>query len=193
MPKVNDSYRIHRRHQILQAALRCFAHNGFHQTSMQDLCREARLSPGAVYLYFESKESIVGALAEAGRSQTAALLDVCQGMSLSDVIAQILQQLNQTDLLPVFQLDVRLWAESIHTPELAEILRQSQSMLLDVLTRIVMSAAAPTHTRKQAKTMAQFLITVMSGFELQKVMNPEMDLGPMSALLRAALQTVASD
>lgn len=61
MPKVSDAHVEARRRQILDAANACFARDGFHQTSMQDICREAGLSAGAVYRYFKGKEHIIAA------------------------------------------------------------------------------------------------------------------------------------
>jgi AcrR family transcriptional regulator len=59
MPKVTEEHVEARRRQILAAALRCFARQGFHRTTMQDIFREADLSPGAVYSYFKGKDEIV--------------------------------------------------------------------------------------------------------------------------------------
>jgi AcrR family transcriptional regulator len=59
MPKVTNEHVEARRRQILSAALRCFARQGFHRTTMQDIFREADLSPGAVYSYFKGKDEIV--------------------------------------------------------------------------------------------------------------------------------------
>ena len=54
-----------RREQILDAAIRCFAKRGFHQSSMAEVCAEAKLSPGSVYRYFRSKDDIIAGLADA--------------------------------------------------------------------------------------------------------------------------------
>jgi AcrR family transcriptional regulator len=62
MPKVTEEHVAARRRQILSAALRCFARDGFHRTTMQDIFREAGLSPGAVYSYFAGKQEIVRAV-----------------------------------------------------------------------------------------------------------------------------------
>src|SRR5215212_6087280 len=62
MPKVTEEHVEARRRQILSAALRCFARQGFHRTTMQDIFREADLSPGAVYSYFKSKDELVAAI-----------------------------------------------------------------------------------------------------------------------------------
>jgi AcrR family transcriptional regulator len=62
MPKVTKEHVEARRRQIMSAALRCFARDGFHRTTMQDIFREAELSPGAVYSYFESKNELIRAI-----------------------------------------------------------------------------------------------------------------------------------
>jgi TetR/AcrR family transcriptional regulator, transcriptional repressor of aconitase len=62
MPKVTQEHVQARRRQILSAALRCFARQGFHRTTMQDIFREADLSPGAVYSYFKSKDELIAAI-----------------------------------------------------------------------------------------------------------------------------------
>jgi AcrR family transcriptional regulator len=62
MPKVTVEHVEARRRQILSAALRCFARDGFHRTTMQDIFREADLSPGAVYSYFTGKDELVIAI-----------------------------------------------------------------------------------------------------------------------------------
>jgi AcrR family transcriptional regulator len=63
MPKVTDEHVEARRRQILAAALRCFAREGFHRTTMQDIFRESELSPGAVYSYFKAKDELIAAIA----------------------------------------------------------------------------------------------------------------------------------
>jgi AcrR family transcriptional regulator len=62
MPKVTVEHVEARRRQILSAALRCFAREGFHRATMQDIFRESDLSPGAVYSYFEGKDELITAI-----------------------------------------------------------------------------------------------------------------------------------
>ena len=76
MPKVTEEHMEARRRQILSAALRCFARHGFHRTTMQDIFREADLSPGAVYSYFKGKDELIAAIVAAAMAfvvETAAL------------------------------------------------------------------------------------------------------------------------
>ena len=48
-----------RREQILEAALACFAREGFHRTTMDDLARASGLSKGSLYWHFSSKEDVL--------------------------------------------------------------------------------------------------------------------------------------
>src|SRR5215467_12166543 len=57
-----------RRAQILAAASRVFAEQGFHRTTVHRIAREAGVADGTIYLYFASKQEILLALlAELGR------------------------------------------------------------------------------------------------------------------------------
>ncbi|MFT3973594.1 MAG: TetR/AcrR family transcriptional regulator [Amaricoccus sp.] len=66
-----------KRRQILDGARRVFLSAGFAAASMGEIAREARVSKGTLYVYFDSKEALFAALIEQTRSQTAErLLDV---------------------------------------------------------------------------------------------------------------------
>jgi AcrR family transcriptional regulator len=68
-----------RRAQVLEAARVCFSRSGFHGASMQEICAEAKMSPGALYRYFPSKDAIIGAIAADERSRVQYLFDILAG------------------------------------------------------------------------------------------------------------------
>lgn len=68
-----------RRAQVLEAARVCFGRSGFRGASMQEICAEARMSPGALYRYFPSKEAIIEAIAEEERCDAAAIVETMRG------------------------------------------------------------------------------------------------------------------
>ena len=51
-----------RRQQIIVAAKRVFSEKGFNKTTMEDIAKEAELSPGTRYLYFKNKEELYASL-----------------------------------------------------------------------------------------------------------------------------------
>ena len=64
MPKLAPKTQQARREHILDAAERCFVSKGFHPATMDGICREAGVSPGALYKYFASKEELIAGLCE---------------------------------------------------------------------------------------------------------------------------------
>lgn len=48
-----------RKKQILDAAMNVFSRDGFHDARMDDIAKEADLSKGALYWYFNSKDEII--------------------------------------------------------------------------------------------------------------------------------------
>ncbi len=59
MPKVTEEYRVARRDEIADAALRAFRRKGFQATSMAEIIAESGLSAGAIYGHYPSKDAII--------------------------------------------------------------------------------------------------------------------------------------
>jgi TetR/AcrR family transcriptional regulator, repressor for uid operon len=64
MPKLKPETQQARRESILDAAEMCFARSGFHRSTMQDICKAAGISPGALYVYFASKEDLIAGIVD---------------------------------------------------------------------------------------------------------------------------------
>ena len=75
MPKISPAQEQQRREQILAAATVCFARQGYHATSMDDVVRQSGLSVGAIYTYFPSKEELFLALGDRRTEQTLSYLN----------------------------------------------------------------------------------------------------------------------
>jgi AcrR family transcriptional regulator len=63
MPKISDERRAERREQILAGARRCFAEHGYEGATVARLEEAIGLSRGAIFNYFDSKESLFVELA----------------------------------------------------------------------------------------------------------------------------------
>jgi AcrR family transcriptional regulator len=64
-----------RRRSILDAARAVFFEDGFHLATVDDVAARAEVSKGTVYLYFESKETILAHLLLEGLDELVAVLD----------------------------------------------------------------------------------------------------------------------
>jgi AcrR family transcriptional regulator len=62
MPKVSEEHKEARREQILAGAQRAFARHGYEGATVARLEEETGLSRGAIFSYFENKESLFTAL-----------------------------------------------------------------------------------------------------------------------------------
>ena len=103
-----------KRESILRAATRVFARNGYFNSKVADIAREADVADGTVYLYFKSKEEILHSIfdqnmAEAivsARQLTEKLSDPRE--KLRRIAALHLERLGaDRDLAVVFQVELR--------------------------------------------------------------------------------------
>ena len=62
-----------KREAILRAATTVFAHNGYFNSKVADIAREAGVADGTVYLYFKSKEEILHSIFDRGVDEALAL------------------------------------------------------------------------------------------------------------------------
>src|SRR5438552_17649524 len=61
-----------KRETLLRAAIRVFAHNGYFNSKVADIAREAGVADGTVYLYFKSKEEILHSIFNRGMEEAIA-------------------------------------------------------------------------------------------------------------------------
>jgi TetR/AcrR family fatty acid metabolism transcriptional regulator len=113
----NNSVRVaggDKREAILRAATRVFAHNGYFNSKVADIAREAGVADGTVYLYFKSKEDILHSIFD--RSVDDALAAARKQIELisdpRDKLRRIallhLERLGaDRDLAVVFQVELR--------------------------------------------------------------------------------------
>lgn len=77
-----------KRQQIIDGAKRCFMDLGFEAASMNDITAEAGVSKGTIYVYFENKEDLFGALID--RERSAMLISAQQLLEESDTTREAL-------------------------------------------------------------------------------------------------------
>jgi AcrR family transcriptional regulator len=73
--QVNTLIREQMAAHLLEAALKVFASRGYHTSTMAEIAKEAGVSKGLVYHYFESKEALLILLAERRLQQWSALIE----------------------------------------------------------------------------------------------------------------------
>jgi TetR/AcrR family fatty acid metabolism transcriptional regulator len=103
-----------KREAILRAAITVFAHNGYFNSKVADIAREAGVADGTVYLYFKSKEEILHSVfdrsvdeaLEAARKRVKQIADPRE--RLRRIAHMHLERLGaDRDLAVVFQVELR--------------------------------------------------------------------------------------
>jgi TetR/AcrR family fatty acid metabolism transcriptional regulator len=125
-----------KRRQILDAAIRVFARQGFHSTRVADIADEAGVAYGLVYHYFKSKEEVLNelfserwslllsAIEEADRSA-----ELSPRAKLETVAGFIFESYrHDSELMKVIIVEVTRAANSFGRTHLAEIRRAYDSI-----------------------------------------------------------------
>jgi AcrR family transcriptional regulator len=125
MPKVSEAHRESRREEILCAARRRFADDGFHATSMQDILTESGLSAGAVYRYFPGKSDIVSAIAceniTTVLDSLSCYAEHAADVTVADAVIAVLHSIRaKHDADGIARLALQVWAESVRDPRLRD-------------------------------------------------------------------------
>ncbi|GAA2630027.1 TetR/AcrR family transcriptional regulator [Dactylosporangium fulvum] len=194
VPRVSEAHLAARRQQIIEAATRCFVRNGFHQTSMQDVIKEAGLSVGAFYRYFSSKAELIKALA--GEKIGTILGTVDQSLRqepmppLDEVLDEVLRQVDQnlTDDGPV-RIAVQVWGEAVHDPEFGDLVAGIYSQVRESATALAARAQADGQLPRDADPSAigATIFGLLQGYILQKVLLGHLDRAMYLEGVRALL------
>lgn len=141
MPKLDEDTQRARREHILDAAEHCFARHGFHHTSMQDICRVAGISPGALYLYFSSKEDLIAGICEREKTVLAdALAAIGEAPDFMAALAQLGQTYCVEEPPEKLRLHVEINAEALRNPAVGERVRAIDAFIVASFERLIAGA-----------------------------------------------------
>ncbi len=103
-----------KRELIMNAAIRAFAQNGYHQSRIADVAREARVAAGTIYLYFKNKDDLLISIFE---EKVQGFIEEFQRQLIREESAEVklrklvhlhlFEMQAQPDLAAVFQLELR--------------------------------------------------------------------------------------
>jgi AcrR family transcriptional regulator len=113
MPKISSEAYQERRASIVAAARRCFIRNGIN-ISVDEICAEAKVSKGALYGYFPSKDAVIQAIAD---EHVADLEAVRSAASCKELVAALVERLSNGDRA-ANGLELEAWAYALKREEL---------------------------------------------------------------------------
>jgi AcrR family transcriptional regulator len=194
MPRVSQAHLDGRRRQIVDAAVDCFARQGFHRTSMQDIVRRARLSPGAIYRYFPSKDDIIEAIAaERHERELASIAAACaaerSGPALGALARELFAPLREPDERAQRRIGVQTWAEALRDPRILALVRRGVDRPRKLLANLVRAAQRRGELARSLDpdAVARVMIALFQGFVLQQAWDPKARVEPYLAVIAALI------
>lgn len=200
MPKVTRHYLEARRQAILDAALACFARDGFHDTTIQDIAREAGVSHGAIYRYFPSKDDIIDAAAHRDRGArerrfAEAEVGVTPVEALDRLLGGYIERYWGAEKLFQAQLRTQLYGEGVRNPRTRAIIQENRGDVLERMAHIVRRAqlAGQIGQTLDPTAIARVMAALYDGLTIHQAHDPELDVTAcipvVSALLRGDFVT----
>jgi len=189
VPKLKPEELESRHREIVDAARRCFLLNGFHQTTTDDICREASITPGGLYHYFRSKEDVISAVitasAEESVQRLAALAEDAANTrsSIRALAGTFSDTMRDSEIDGFTRLDVDVWAESLRNDKLAEITKESWAVRRDWLRGLISNAIdeGVYVPEVDATGLANLIMSIWIGLRMGRLLwgddfNPEATL-----------------
>jgi TetR/AcrR family transcriptional regulator, repressor for uid operon len=179
MPKLKPATQRARREHILDAAEICFARAGFHRTTMQDICKEASISPGALYVYFNSKEDLIAGLAERDRSDFAErFAEVSAAPDFMQALADIANHYFDEEPAHKRCLGLEIGLESIRNERIGEIYRQVDCFIEDSFEKLFTKLAAEGRIAPDfdIPTVTKLFSIIGDGMFMRRALDPSFDV-----------------
>jgi AcrR family transcriptional regulator len=178
MPKLKPEEVQHRRQEIIDAARCCFLRSGFHQTTTDEICHEAAITPGGLYHYFGSKEEIISAVIE--DTARVAVDNMRSTAEASGNVRSAVQTLGSVfferardpQLESTTRLDLEIWSETLRNEKLAEITRVSRTLRRQWLESLIRQGQleGPYTEQVDPKGFADLVMAIFDGLRLGRLL-----------------------
>ena len=166
-----ENIREARRQQILEAALKLFANNGYHSTSIAMITKEAGISKGLAYNYFNSKEELLKNIVFDGIDSLLEIFDpdkdgVLTREELKYFIDKIFEYISKN--LEYW----RLYFSILIQPEVFKLFENKLWEVLEPLMTIMIKYFKELGI-KNPEVEARFFGALMDGLTLNYIMDPD--------------------
>ena len=167
-PKVVED----RREQIMESAMRVFADKGFMRATNKDIAREAGITTGLIYHYFDSKEALLKAIVEQSspvyltRSVSPEMLALPPEALIRSLLLQMLKVVEGERFVQLLRV---LLPEAVHNPRLSAFGLPSYQEAARFLEGYLAAKMDSGELKRADPTMtAQALMSAIMGFVLRR-------------------------
>lgn len=178
MPKLKPDVQRARREHILDAAEKCFARSGFHRTSIHDICKQASVSPGALYVYFDSKEALIAGISERDRAELAdRLATLATAPDFMEALRQIGEQYFLEEPVDMHRMCIDVGLESTRNARIGEIHQRFDRFIMESFEKLFQKLKdegriAPT---LDIPTVVKAFMVISDGLFWRRAVDPVFD------------------
>jgi TetR/AcrR family transcriptional regulator, repressor for uid operon len=192
MPKLKPDIQRARREHILDAAEQCFGRAGFHRTTMHDICREAGVSPGALYVYFDSKEALIAGICERDRQEFAERLDtLAAAPDFLEALRALGEQYFLEEPAGSHRMCIEIGLESTRNPRIGEIFQRIDRYVAEGFEKLFakLQAEGRIAPALDIPTTAKAFMVVADGMFWRRAVDPAFD---PAKVMPAVLQLIGA-
>lgn len=184
-----------RRNQVLEAAAVCFARSGFHGASMSEISKEAGMSAGHIYNYFDSKDAIIMAFVDLQSEHVMTQLRELDSHAdpLQSMIDEAPRHIDENLDPKFFELPMEMCAEAARNPKIAEALRAADVAAMEKFRPII------KRERERRKLSVDdtlldgridTMVSLFHGLPIRALHRPQLDRASLVEGYRVALKAL---
>jgi AcrR family transcriptional regulator len=182
MPKLAPATQQARRGHILDAAERCFVEKGFHTATMSDICREASVSPGALYTYFASKEALIAGLCEREKDRfTAQLAKITEKLDFLSALQSLAEQYCCHEPIGKVRLHLEIAAEASRNEHIGRTVREMDKIVRTSLADLLSQEreCGRILPKVSVDTIVRTMGALGDGLFFKRAIDPDFDPMPL--------------
>ncbi len=183
LPKPVDD----RRERILCAAERSFIASGFHGARMTQIAKEAQMSPGHIYHYFESKEQIIAEMIRSHFDDKLAMLENYKdgGGRVLDLMIENLGDSVDSNTDPFWStLMLEIAAEATRNEEIANSLRNMNAKM----RAKVIGLLRQDLDESDLEARLEVFVAIVQGIGIRNIINPNLDKVAVARIVREIVE-----
>jgi AcrR family transcriptional regulator len=148
---------------------------------MRDICREAKMSIGAVYNYYKSKEEILAAITKEGQPTKRVMLErlkECQNAreSFQELFGYFFLVYKNGSFRTYGSIDLETYCEATRNEEVRKIIQEEYEALANPLKELIKHWQREKEIRKDIDPtyLANYLISLSIGIKIHLLVQPEL-------------------
>ncbi|WP_320410505.1 TetR/AcrR family transcriptional regulator [Ensifer sp. LC499] len=176
MRRVDPEKHAAKRRLILDAAITCFSRKGFHGTSTAEICAEAGMSPGNLFHYFPTKHTIIAAIVEEERQETAEIFrKLSEEQDLLAALLGFMDTVLELASDPTFSsLALEIAAEAMRDERIGTLAARNDAELQAALAALLRGAASRSQIDQtiDAAGAARWIAAIIDGIFSRVAVDP---------------------